>query len=70
MKGSLYGRQTAKGSDRTEALKDVDFLNKNEKFRVGPVWRRKILDIIRKDALFFSQNDIIDYSLLVGVHKK
>jgi hypothetical protein len=32
--------------------------------------KKKLIDIINKDAEFFAQNNIIDYSLLVGVHNK
>jgi hypothetical protein len=32
--------------------------------------KKKLLDIIKKDSEFFSNNGIIDYSMLVGVHTK
>ena len=32
--------------------------------------KKKLLKIIEKDAEFFAENNIIDYSLLVGVHNK
>ena len=72
LKGSTYGRKTItdKGGvmiDRTIALKDLDFIEKQERIKVGPVNRDRILDIIKKDSVFFRQNNIIDYSLLVGV---
>lgn len=28
------------------------------------------MDVIQKDCNFFARNDIIDYSLLVGIHYK
>ena len=56
--------------DRTISLKDNDFLDKKEVFKVGHENRQKILEILRQDAQFFADNNIIDYSLLVGVHNK
>ena len=75
LKGSLWGRQTidpAKGYnvDRTVELKDQDFLNQKQKFKVGPIYHKKLVEIIKKDAQFFGQNNIIDYSLLVGIHNR
>jgi hypothetical protein len=37
---------------------------------VGSFYQRKLIDIIKKDAAFFGDNGIIDYSLLVGIHNK
>lgn len=75
LKGSTYGRQTIKDKngimvDRTVSLKDLDFLAKKDVFKVGSENRAKILEILRQDAQFFADNNIIDYSLLVGVHNK
>ena len=56
--------------DRTEALKDQDFLDKKEKFKVGSFHQKKLIEIIKKDAAFFGDNGIIDYSLLVGIHNR
>jgi len=32
--------------------------------------KRRIMEIIKKDCTFFMQNNIIDYSLLIGVNNK
>ncbi len=56
--------------DRTVALKDLDFLNKKEVFKVGHENRERLVKILRRDAQFFAENNIIDYSLLVGVHNR
>ena len=75
LKGSTQGRITkvngdASESDPTIALKDLDFLRSNEKFKLEGTIKKRLLDTIQKDAMFFAKNDIIDYSLLVGIHYK
>ena len=56
--------------DRNVALKDLDFLNKKEVFKVGHENKQRILNILRMDAQFFAENKIIDYSLLIGIHNR
>jgi hypothetical protein len=75
LKGSLYGRRTIDPNlgyhqDRTVALKDLDLLDKKENMKIGAVYRRKLLEIIKADTKFFQNNSIIDYSLLIGIHNK
>ena len=75
LKGSTFGRQTIKDKqgfivDRTVALKDRDFLNKNDIIKVGHENKQRIMQILRLDAQFFAENNIIDYSLLIGVHNR
>jgi 1-phosphatidylinositol-4-phosphate 5-kinase len=73
LKGSTFGRRTItdnKKVDPTVALKDLDFIDNRVKFRVGEANRKRLMEIIRKDLKFFSDNNIIDYSLLVGISNK
>ena len=37
---------------------------------MGRDHKNELIKIIRKDAEFFAKQNIIDYSLLVGVHNK
>lgn len=55
-------------SDPTVAKKDLDFIEKGEKLKFTSSQVPVFLDQLRKDAKFFADNNIIDYSLLVGVH--
>jgi len=32
--------------------------------------KRQLMEIVRKDAEFFAENNILDYSLLIGIHNK
>jgi 1-phosphatidylinositol-4-phosphate 5-kinase len=55
LKGSTYGRRTVPVSsfgkfDHTMALKDLDFLDRKEKFRIGEHNKRRLLEIIRNDC--------------------
>jgi 1-phosphatidylinositol-4-phosphate 5-kinase len=74
LKGSTQGRTTkfptGVPKDMTIALKDLDLINEKKKFTVGRDYKEKLMEIIKKDAEFFSKCQIIDYSLLVGVHEK
>ena len=56
--------------DPTIALKDLDFIGGKEKLKVGGETKRRLMETIRKDAKFFARCDIIDYSLLIGIHYK
>lgn len=51
-------------------MKDLDLLAAKEKFMIGTEAKKKFMDILRKDADFFGMQEVIDYSLLVGVHVK
>jgi Phosphatidylinositol-4-phosphate 5-Kinase len=48
----------------------LDFLSSKEKFKIDGDLKRKLLETIKKDTAFFARCEIIDYSLLVGVHQK
>ena len=54
--------------DQTIALKDLDFIQSKEKFKIEGDIKRKLLETIKKDTQFFARCEIIYYSLLVGVH--
>ena len=68
LKGSTCGRILDDQSDPTIALKDLNLLNSKDKFNIGPDNKKKLLNIIHQDMLLLSNCNIIDYSLLVGVH--
>lgn len=68
IKGSWYGRETA-DTDPLATKKDNDF-KKREPLYLAEEDRTKLLTAIKKDAKFFEEHEIIDYSLLIGVIKK
>jgi len=69
LKGSWVGRKTPPENfnDRTVALKDVDFKDANETIRVGDERRTRLMAQIERDSGFLRDNNIIDYSLLLGI---
>ncbi|XP_057273002.1 phosphatidylinositol 5-phosphate 4-kinase type-2 gamma [Pezoporus wallicus] len=71
LKGSLVSREASdkeKGKD-LPTLKDVDFLNKNEKVYVGQEDQRDFMEKLKRDVEFLVQLKIMDYSLLLGIHE-
>uniref|UniRef100_A0A6I8N3Y5 Phosphatidylinositol 5-phosphate 4-kinase type-2 gamma n=1 Tax=Ornithorhynchus anatinus TaxID=9258 RepID=A0A6I8N3Y5_ORNAN len=70
LKGSLVSREA---SDKEKVkdlptLKDMDFLNKNQKIYVGEEERKVFLEKLKRDVEFLVQLKIMDYSLLLGIH--
>ena len=49
-------------------LKDLDFLENKTKLLVKFEEYEEFMNIVRSDAKFFEENNIIDYSMLVGIH--
>ena len=64
LKGSRVNRTVA--SDNPEiAKKDLDF---RQKIRLGSTRKALVLEQIEKDTLWLQTRNVIDYSLLVGIH--
>jgi len=59
-------------STRTQGVtqKDLDFIENKTKLLATYDEYSEVMSIIKKDAKFFEENNIIDYSLLVGIHYK
>jgi len=69
LKGSWVGRTTP-SSNAADTLKDVDFTRSNTKIEVGEEIATQLIEQIVRDSKFLSENNIIDYSLLVGIHDR
>ncbi|KAM7464215.1 hypothetical protein LguiA_032336 [Lonicera macranthoides] len=66
LKGSSLGRSTDKVEiDENTTLKDLDL---NYCFYLEPSWREALLEQIEIDSKFLEAQNIMDYSLLLGVH--
>lgn len=69
LKGSLVGR-AAKKKERENGgvLKDLDLLSDARKLHLGPEKKRLFMEQLARDAFFLASLNIMDYSLLVGIH--
>jgi hypothetical protein len=75
LKGSTVGRRTLKEDinlnderrDKKIALKDLDFIDHFKKIEfIRNEGKPKLEDILERDAHFFAEVEIIDYSVLIG----
>ncbi|KAH7425661.1 hypothetical protein KP509_11G065000 [Ceratopteris richardii] len=66
LKGSSFGRSSDKIEiDETTTLKDLDL---DFTFHLEPAWRYSLLKQIGDDCSFLKGQQIMDYSLLLGLH--
>ena len=69
LKGSRVGRSVLKGKETKErkvgTLKDLDL---NKPVVIGPNNKEQLMDQLRQDLEFLRHHNIMDYSLLLGVH--
>lgn len=57
-------------SDPSIAKKDINALETHFNIEISNEISEKFLRQLESDCHFFEQNNIIDYSLLIGIHKK
>ncbi|XP_073140062.1 phosphatidylinositol 4-phosphate 5-kinase 9-like [Henckelia pumila] len=68
LKGSTLGRSADKVEiDENTILKDLDL---NYCFYLEPSWQNVLLQQIKTDSKFLESENIMDYSLLLGVHHR
>lgn len=71
IKGSFYGRTAREQNvywDKSIPLKDLDFLEDDMKILLKTKDKECFLSVLEKDCQFFTENNIIDYSLLIAIH--
>ena len=68
LKGSTHGRSTNESEDYSIPRKDIDFNLSGTKINVGSEIKEALLKQIELDCEFLSNNNINDYSLLLGIH--
>ncbi|KAI8610111.1 hypothetical protein BC830DRAFT_1213598 [Chytriomyces sp. MP71] len=71
LKGSTVGRMTSEEKARKypgTVLKDLNWLKRERKLFLGPVKRKILVDQMEKDVTFLKKMNIMDYSLLIGIH--
>ncbi|PAA83564.1 hypothetical protein BOX15_Mlig024671g1 [Macrostomum lignano] len=72
LKGSRVARRATTADTAGHAvptLKDLDFIRAADCLNVGPEVKSAIMERLRRDVAFLERHNIMDYSLLVGVHE-
>ncbi|KAF9447289.1 SAICAR synthase-like protein [Macrolepiota fuliginosa MF-IS2] len=71
LKGSTVGREypeeKAKKNPRA-VLKDLNWINRGKELELGPEKRALLAEQLRRDVEYLKSVDVMDYSLLVGIH--
>ncbi|KAG5338292.1 hypothetical protein C0989_007714 [Termitomyces sp. Mn162] len=71
LKGSTVGREYPEGKAEQNpraVLKDLNWINRGRVLELGPEKRALLAEQLRRDAAFLRQVNVMDYSLLVGIH--
>ena len=71
LKGSTRGRVTSESEreDPNVVLKDLDWIRAGRKLHLGADKKRRLLAQIKKDCALLERLEVIDYSMLVGIHR-
>ncbi|KAJ3068362.1 Phosphatidylinositol-4-phosphate 5-kinase [Podochytrium sp. JEL0797] len=71
LKGSTLGRLTSEEKAKTTpvvVLKDLNWMKREKQLFLGPVKRDLLVTQMEKDVAFLASMNIMDYSLLIGIH--
>ncbi|KAG6909473.1 hypothetical protein DXG01_017195 [Tephrocybe rancida] len=71
LKGSTVGREYPEEKARENpraVLKDLNWINRGRTLEFGPEKRALLAEQLRRDSAFLKQVNVMDYSLLVGIH--
>jgi hypothetical protein len=71
LKGSTAGREYPEEKARQNpraVLKDLNWINRGKMLELGPEKRALLTEQLRRDAEFLKTVNVMDYSLLVGIH--
>lgn len=74
LKGSTLGRefidQSLTGGEikRSVVYKDINWIHDNEQIKLGPVKRERFLKQLETDVQLLKRLNVMDYSLLIGIH--
>lgn len=69
LKGSVLGREYTKGDHKPIVVyKDLDWLRNHRRIVLGPEKREQIIKQLEKDVAFLKSVNVMDYSLLIGIH--
>lgn len=71
LKGSLFGRLTSEEEVKKNprsVMKDQNWVDRHEQIQLGPHKRSLLLTQLERDVEILQKLNIMDYSLLVGIH--
>eukprot|EP00026_Physarum_polycephalum_P004548 Phypoly_transcript_04570.p1 GENE.Phypoly_transcript_04570~~Phypoly_transcript_04570.p1 ORF type:complete len:684 (+),score=95.55 Phypoly_transcript_04570:42-2054(+) len=70
LKGSTLGRAASEEEKKKDTVtyKDLDFRERHVKIQIGPQKRSALLEQLQRDCKFLAKLNIMDYSLLIGIH--
>ncbi|TXT05055.1 hypothetical protein VHUM_03875 [Vanrija humicola] len=71
LKGSAWGRETSAeklAANPKTVLKDKNWVNRGRTLELGPEKRALFTEQLRRDMEFLRKINVMDYSLLVGIH--
>ncbi|KZV63972.1 SAICAR synthase-like protein [Peniophora sp. CONT] len=66
--GRLYPEERARANPRA-VLKDLNWIARGKSIELGPEKRALLTEQLRRDASFLREVGVMDYSLLIGIHK-
>jgi 1-phosphatidylinositol-4-phosphate 5-kinase len=65
--GRMYPEEKAAKNPRA-VLKDLNWINRHKMLELGPEKRALLTEQLRRDTEFLKKMNVMDYSLLVGIH--
>ncbi|KAI9481255.1 MAG: hypothetical protein EXX96DRAFT_480589, partial [Benjaminiella poitrasii] len=71
LKGSTFGRLTSTeeiAKNPHAVLKDLNWVEKQRKLEFGSIKRNTLISQLHRDVTLLSKLNIMDYSLLIGIH--
>ncbi|CAD5120327.1 DgyrCDS8902 [Dimorphilus gyrociliatus] len=70
LKGSTVDRQASdkEKSKDLPTFKDNDFVNDGVQLIVGENAKQRIMEVLKKDTTFLTDQNLMDYSMLLGIH--
>jgi 1-phosphatidylinositol-4-phosphate 5-kinase len=71
LKGSLVGRYTNEkenNNNKILVMKDLNWIKRERKIYLGKEKENILMNQLEKDVKFLAENNVMDYSLLVGCH--
>lgn len=70
LKGSTVGRELKEeGGGAGRVMKDLNWIKRGERLDLGPEKRALLTEQLRRDKEFLKGLGVMDYSLLVGIHR-